>query len=167
MAPNPARLGRIGAAARKARGVLGAGEAPQVGQGSARGGRGLRDGAMRNNINETLDKIMAIEGALAVSLVDASSGFMLGSRGESVDIELASACVAELLNFIENAKKKAAVLNKPLTDVVISYAEAHCVLVPVAHVPGAVFLFFARRDKIAMALARRQLRDCAENLQLD
>ena len=48
-------------------------------------------------LNESLNQLQAVEGALCAAIVDSGSGMLLGSIGTGVDMELAAAGNTEVV----------------------------------------------------------------------
>lgn len=120
---------------------------------------------MANNVEQTLDKLMGIDGAIAASIIDTSSGFMLGSRGESFDLEYASAGFTELLNahekIVSNLK-----MGDEVVDFMISYSNMYHLLCPVKQIKGVLVFLVVNRQKVTLALAQRVLKTAAGDLRL-
>jgi hypothetical protein len=45
------------------------------------------------NLNESLQDLMTLDGAMCAAVVDYNSGMLLGSIGSGVDLELAAAAI--------------------------------------------------------------------------
>ena len=50
-----------------------------------------------SNLNDSLNQLIAVDGALCAAIVDSSSGMLLGSAGSGVDMELAAAGNTEVV----------------------------------------------------------------------
>lgn len=114
------------------------------------------------NITETLNEIMQIEHAIAASIVDASSGLMLGSQGRGIDLELASANNTDL--YLSQQKIMSSLgIRANVVDFLITLDTQYHILTPV-HQDSEVFIYFVMGRNGTLALARRKLTDAAEQL---
>lgn len=117
------------------------------------------------NLKESLDKLMQIDGAQAVALVDYESGMLLGSAGGGIDLELAAAGNTEVIR----AKMKTANslnLNDTIEDILITLGKAYHILRPVASKQGLFFYVVLDRGRSNLALARRAVLDVESGLDL-
>ncbi|MCG7656274.1 hypothetical protein [Wielerella bovis] len=120
------------------------------------------------SINETLDEIMEIEGAIATSIVDSTNGFMLGAKAKangSIDLEYASAGNTELYH----AKQKimqALNINENIEDFLITLETQYHILMPISQIGGAFIYFVMSKEHGTLALARRKLHDIALKIEL-
>ena len=109
-------------------------------------------------LGDSLNELMAIDGAQAVALVDYESGMLLGSAGGGMDMEVAAAGNTEVIR----AKMKTAdalKLNDTIEDILISLGKAYHIMRPVASKPGLFFYVVLDRNKANLALARRKVLD--------
>lgn len=109
-------------------------------------------------IQQSLDDILAIDGALASALVDSSSGMMLGSSGGGVDLEVAAAGNTEVVR----AKLKTMSLLKlkdEIEDILITLNKQYHIIRLVAAKPGLFLYIVLDRNRANLALARRKVSD--------
>ncbi|MGY1458126.1 MULTISPECIES: hypothetical protein [unclassified Luteimonas] len=117
------------------------------------------------NLKQSLDELMTLDGAQAVSLVDYNSGMLLGEAGGGIDMEVAAAGNTEVIR----AKLKTAnslKLDDSIEDILISLGKAYHILRPVASKPGLFFYVVLDRSKSNLALARRKVLDVEGALEL-
>lgn len=110
------------------------------------------------NIQQSLDSILTIDGALASALVDSSSGMMLGSSGGGVDLEVAAAGNTEVVR----AKLKTMSLLKlkdDIEDILITLNKQYHIIRLVAGKPGLFLYIVLDRSRANLALARRKVTD--------
>ena len=117
------------------------------------------------NINQSLDSIMKIEGAIASSIVDSNNGFMLGSQGRGIDLEYASAGNTELYHAKQKIMK-ALNINESIEDFLITLETQYHILMPCPNINGTFIYFVMSKDHGTLALARRKLHDIAAELEV-
>jgi hypothetical protein len=78
-----------------------------------------------DNIEESLDRAMAIEGAVGVALVDFRSGSCLGVRGGGdLDMELAGAGTTEVIRA-QKAVIEQVGMDEPIDDILVTIETQH------------------------------------------
>lgn len=117
------------------------------------------------NLSDSLNEVMSIEGALAVALVDYSSGMMLGSVGTAVDLEVAAAGNTEVVRA-KMKTMKALGLNDEIEDILITLGKHYHIIRPVASKPGLFFYVVLDRARANLALARRKVLDVEGGLSI-
>ena len=119
-------------------------------------------------INQSLNEIMQIEGAIATSIVDSTNGFMLGAEAKAngaIDLEYASAGNTELYH----AKQKimhALNINEKIEDFLITLETQYHILMPIPQIAGTFIYFVMSKEHGTLALARRKLHDIALKVEL-
>ncbi|WP_022835828.1 hypothetical protein [Salisaeta longa] len=118
------------------------------------------------SIQESLEKIAAIDGAVGAALVDYQSGMTLGTiGGGSMDMELAGASNTEVVR----SKKKVIdqlSLDEHIEDILITL-ESQYHLIRMFHENDNVFTYVVLdRDKANLALSRMTLETIDEELEL-
>ena len=115
-----------------------------------------------NNIDEYLDDIMSINGALATSLIDWESGMTLGMRTNgSFDIELASAGNSEVIKAKIGTMKSLGNEGK-IKDILITLTDQiHIITMVEGHIE---LCFYVALDssKSNLALARNKMNSVAK-----
>jgi len=117
------------------------------------------------NLNDSLEKLMQIDGVTASALVDYNSGMLLGSAGGGIDMEIAAAGNTEVMR----AKIKTAAalnLNDTIEDILITLGKAYHILRPVASKEGLFFYIVADKSRANLALARRGVLDVEQTLEM-
>lgn len=105
------------------------------------------------NVNETLASLMAIDGALAVALVDSTSGMVLGKVGTAVDLDVAAAGNTEVVRA-KMKTMKALGLNDTIEDMLITLGKQYHVLRPMQSRPGLFIYLVLDRSRSNLAMAR-------------
>ena len=112
------------------------------------------------NLNESLNDLMSLEGALCAAVVDYNSGMMLASAGSGVDLdlELAAAGNTEVVRA-KMKTMKALGLNENIDDILITLGKQYHIIRPSAKLAG-IFVYYVLDNKRAnLALARRKAVD--------
>jgi hypothetical protein len=116
-------------------------------------------------INETMTKIMGIDGAVCVAVVDAQSGMMLGSQGTGVDMEAAAAGNTEVVRAKLKTMKSLG-LNDAIEDIMITLGKQYHIITLVPNKPGLFLYFVLDRAKANLALARRASNEACADIKL-
>ena len=117
------------------------------------------------NLNESLQDLMSLEGAMCAAVVDYNSGMMLGSIGTGVDLELAAAGNTEVVR----AKMKTAKtlgLKDGIEDILITLSTQYHLIRPSARNEGVFIYFVLDKQRSNLAMARRKLQDADKDLNV-
>lgn len=117
------------------------------------------------SLNESLEKLMGVDGVQAAGLVDYSSGMLLGSAGGGIDMEVAAAGNTEVVR----AKLKTASalgLNDRIEDILISLGKAYHIIRPVVAKDGLFFYVVADKAKANLAMVRRYVQEVEGDLAM-
>lgn len=117
------------------------------------------------NINDSLQQLMEVDGAVAAALVDYTSGMLLGSAGGGIDIEIAAAGNTEVVRA-KMKTAKALNLNDDIEDLLITLGKAYHIIRPVQAEEGLFFYLVADKSKANLALARRAVASVETALSL-
>ncbi len=119
------------------------------------------------NINESLDKIMGIEGAFATALVDYESGLTLGTRSNhsGFDIDVAASGNTQVVRAKMGVMESLRIAGG-IDDILITLDTQYHLIRPLQNV-GSLFLYVAiDRKRGNLGLARHQLAAVEAGLQL-
>ena len=119
------------------------------------------------DMDSALKDAMQIDGAIAVALVDYSSGMALGTLGGGHDLDIAVAAagntevVRAKIRTLEMLK-----LSDPIEDILITLASQYHVIRPLTSRTGqGLFLYLAlARSRANLAMARHRLRGIEQDL---
>ena len=117
------------------------------------------------NLNESLQDLMTLDGAMCAAVVDYNSGMLLGSIGSGVDLELAAAGNTEVVR----AKIKTMQilgLTDTIEDILITLGKQYHIIRPVAANDGVFFYLVLDKARANLALARRKTADVEKELKL-
>ena len=119
-----------------------------------------------SNLNQCLDDLMSLDGALCAAVVDYNSGMLLGSKGgQGIDVELAAAGNTELMRA--KAKTMQALgLKDVIEDVRITLTKQYHILRPSQRVAGIFIYYVLDSGRANLALARRKATDIEAMLTL-
>lgn len=109
-------------------------------------------------IKQTLDELMTLDGAMCASVVDSSSGMMLGSIGSGVDMELAAAGNTEVVRAKTKTMRSLG-LNDVIEDILITLGKQYHIIRPSARKDGVFIYFVLDKQRGNLAMARRKTLD--------
>ena len=115
------------------------------------------------NLNESLQDLMTLDGAMCAAVVDYNSGMLLGSIGSGVDLELAAAGNTEVVRAKIKTMRMLN-LNDQIDDILITLGKQYHIIRPVAANDGV--FFYLVLDKARANLARRKTADVEKELKL-
>ncbi|QIL70496.1 hypothetical protein G7048_09100 [Diaphorobacter sp. HDW4B] len=110
------------------------------------------------NLNESLQDLMSLDGAMCAAVVDYNSGMMLGSIGTGVDLELAAAGNTEVVRA-KMKTMKALGLNDTIEDMLITLGRQYHIIRPSAKLAGIFIYYVLDSSRANLALARRKIND--------
>ncbi len=120
---------------------------------------------MANNIKQSLEGIMEIEGAMAAALVDAQTGFVLGSAGSGMDMELAAAGNSEVVKAKMRIMQQLGIKGG-IEDILISLQKQYHIIRPTAIQDGVFFYVVLDRGRANLAWARMNILKVEKSLTL-
>ena len=115
------------------------------------------------DIKTSLDSLMSIDGVKCVSLVDSSSGMVLGESGSGVDMELAAAGNSEVVKA-KNETMKSLGLKGEIEDILITLENQYHIIRPMVTQKGLFLYIVLDKAKSNLALARRKVQNVEEEL---
>ncbi|WP_300621725.1 hypothetical protein [Dokdonella sp.] len=117
------------------------------------------------NINESLAKLLEVDGAMCDALVDANSGMLLGKAGSGLDLDLAAAGNTEVVRAKMKTMKSLG-LNDAIEDILITLGKQYHIILPVASKPGLFLYLVLDKNRSNLALARRAAQEVEQALQI-
>lgn len=117
------------------------------------------------SIQDSLNALMTVDGALCAALVDSSSGMLMGSVGSGVDMELAAAGNTEVVRAKLKTMRMLN-LNDQIDDILITLGKQYHIIRPVAANEGVFFYLVLDKSRSNLALARRKTVDVEKDLKL-
>ena len=119
------------------------------------------------NVKESIARIMELDGALAVAIVDSNSGMMLGSSspGGAIDLEVAAAGNSSVVQ----AKLRTMAdlgLQQSIEDILITLDKQYHIIRPLAR-QNTFFLYLVLdRSRANLAMARFKLARIEQDLKI-
>ena len=110
------------------------------------------------NLNDSLNDLMTMDGAMCAAVVDYNSGMMLGSVGTGVDLELAAAGNTEVVRA-KMKTMKALGLNDNIDDILITLGKQYHIIRPSQKLQGIFVYYVLDNSRANLALARRKVAD--------
>lgn len=120
---------------------------------------------MAYSIQESLERLMNVDGALAVALVDKDSGMALGTLGNSINLEVAAAGNSEVLKSKLKAMKNLGLKDK-IEDVLISLGTQYHLIRPLTAHENLFYYFVLNRQNGNLAMARFKLSEIEKEVQV-
>jgi predicted regulator of Ras-like GTPase activity (Roadblock/LC7/MglB family) len=120
------------------------------------------------DIEQSLQEIMRIPGALGAAVVDYSSGMTLGSAGNGhIDVELAAAGDTEVMRA-KMAMMETLHLKETIEDILVTLTSQFHLIRPVSSAGGEGLFIYAAFDKdhSNLALARRGIHNVERTLEV-
>jgi predicted regulator of Ras-like GTPase activity (Roadblock/LC7/MglB family) len=114
-------------------------------------------------MNVIVEKLLAIDGALAAAIVDSNSGMILASGGSGVDLELAAAGNTEVVRAKTKTMKSLG-LKDNIEDILITLGKQYHILRPIDKHDGLFIYAVLDKNKSNLALARRKVLDAEQAL---
>lgn len=120
-----------------------------------------------SDVQDFLDKAMAIDGAIGTALVDLESGMCLGTRGGgNLDMELAGASSTQVVQAKKNLIEQLSLDTTPQEALLTMADQYH--LIHLFRENDNVFSYLILdAEACSLALARTQLRSIDQDLSLD
>ena len=115
------------------------------------------------SIQESLNGLMGIDGAMCAAVVDSGSGMLLGSIGSGVDLELAAAGNTEVVRAKLKTMKSLG-LNDKIDDILITLQKQYHVIRPLGAHDGLFIYLVLDKSKANLALARRKAIDVEQGI---
>lgn len=117
------------------------------------------------NLNDSLEQLMGVDGALGTCIVDYKSGMVLGKAGGGVDLDLAGAGNAEVVKAKMKTMKDLGIKGE-IEDILITLENQFHVIRPASQ-HGSLFVYLVLdKDKSNLALARRKVESIESALEV-
>jgi hypothetical protein len=116
-------------------------------------------------LNDSLAALLSIDGSLCCALVDSSSGMMLGSAGQGLDMDAAAAGNTEVVRA-KLKTMKSLNLKDEIEDILISLGRQYHIIRPLAKSPSLFIYLVLDKQRSNLALARRKVLDVEGALTL-
>lgn len=119
------------------------------------------------NVNETLEKIMEVDGAVGACVVDSNSGMMLGASGggASINLEVAAAGNTEVVRA-KRKTMKALGIEEGIEDILITLGKQYHLLRPLSSNDALFIYVVLDKARGNLALARHRLASVESELSV-
>lgn len=109
-------------------------------------------------MNESLSRVMELDGCVGACIVDSNSGMMLGTigGGAAFNLEVAAAGNTEVVRA-KRKTMKALGLSDAIEDMLITLGRQYHLIRPLSHNDGLFMYVVLDRAKGNLAMARHQL----------
>lgn len=114
-------------------------------------------------INQGMQDLLTLDGAVCAALVDASSGMILGQAGTGIDMEVAAAGNTEVVRAKLKTMRGLG-LNDVIEDILITLGKQYHIIRPMARKEGLFVYVVLDKAKSNLALARRKVADIEKEL---
>lgn len=114
-------------------------------------------------INQSMQDLLAIDGAMCAALVDSASGMILGQLGSGVDLEVAAAGNTEVVRA-KMKTMRALGLNDTVEDILITLGKQYHIIRPMAKHEGLFLYVVLDKSKANLAMARRKVLDVEKDI---
>lgn len=108
-----------------------------------------------STIQQTLETLLALDGAMAAAIVDSDSGMMLGAAGAGIDLDLAAAGNTEVMRAKRKTMRSLG-LNDAIEDILITLGKQYHIIRPSTRQEGVFIYYVLDKSRANLALARRQ-----------
>lgn len=116
-------------------------------------------------LQESLEQLMHIDGALAGALVDSGSGMALGTIGGGIKLDVAAAGNSGVVLSKMRVMKDLG-LKDSIEDILISLYSQYHLIRPLANHPNLFFYLVLKRDRANLALSRHKLTEIEKSIEL-
>ena len=114
------------------------------------------------NINEAMESMLSLDGAMATAVVDSNSGMVLGKAGSGLDLDLAGAGNTEVVKAKMRTMESLG-LDDKIEDILITLGTQFHIIRPSAKKKG-LFLYLVVGKRGNLALARHKAAEVEESL---
>ena len=115
------------------------------------------------SINESMNELLKIDGAMGVALVDSSSGMVMGKGGGGVNLDAAAAGNTEVVRA-KLKTMKALGLEDNIEDMLITLGRQFHIIRPLSKKPGIFIYMVLDKEKANLAMARYKVAEIENNL---
>lgn len=118
-----------------------------------------------SKINESLEQLMSVDGALGTCIVEYKSGMILGKSGGGVDLELAGAGNSEVVKAKMKTMESLGIKGE-IEDILITLDKQIHIIRPATKHENLFVYLVLDKAKSNLALARRKVQQIEESLEI-
>lgn len=116
-----------------------------------------------STINQAMQELLTLDGAMCAALVDSSSGMILGQIGSGVDLEVAAAGNTEVVRAKMKTMRSLGI-SDVIEDILITLGKQYHIIRPMARKEGLFIYLVLDKQKSNLALARRKAQEVEKDL---
>ncbi len=116
-----------------------------------------------STINQAMQELLTLDGAMCAALVDSSSGMILGQIGSGVDLEVAAAGNTEVVRAKMKTMRSLGI-SDVIEDILITLGKQYHIIRPMARKEGLFIYLVLDKQKSNLALARRKAQEVEKEL---
>ena len=120
---------------------------------------------MAGNIDQSLQELMNVDGAIGCCIADCTSGMSLGTAGTTVDLELAAAGITQVVKAKMRTMKELGISGE-IDDMLITLQDQFHVIRPTANHKGLFIYLVLDKARANLALARRKVNDVEASIEI-
>lgn len=117
------------------------------------------------SINDCLNELMKVDGAMAASIVDTKSGMALGSIGTGLNLELAAAGNSEVVKSKLKTMHALGIKDR-IEDILITLGQQYHLIRPLTNAPTLFIYFVLNRAQSNLAMARYKLSELEGRIEV-
>lgn len=119
-----------------------------------------------SNINECLDELLALDGAMAAALVDYTSGMSLGARGNTdINLDVAAAGNSEVIKSKLKVMSNLG-LKDEIDDILISLGKQYHLIRLLKNHNNLFVYYVLNKNNSNLAMARHKLGEAEKAIQV-
>lgn len=120
---------------------------------------------MAGNVEQSLQELMNVDGAIGCCIADYTSGMSLGTAGTTVDLELAAAGITQVVKAKMRTMKELGISGE-IDDILITLQDQFHVIRPTAKHKGLFIYLVLDKARANLALARRKVTDVEAGIEI-
>lgn len=114
-------------------------------------------------LQQSLNDLLTLDGAMCAAVVDSASGMMLGSAGSGLDLDVAAAGNTEVMRA-KYKTMRALNLNDSIEDMLITLGKQYHIIRPSSKKEGVFIYYVLDKNRSNLALARRKAQEVDKDL---
>jgi hypothetical protein len=116
-------------------------------------------------LNDTLNEVIAFDGAMSIALVDGDTGLILGNAGITEDLELAAAGASVMLRA-RRATVTTLGLDDEVEDLLVTLSTQLQIIRPLTHNPKIFLYMIVDKERSSLAMARFKASEAGDKLTI-
>lgn len=117
------------------------------------------------NVDQTLNELLEIDGAMACMLVDYTSGLILGSAGSGIDLDIAAAGNTQVVKAKMHTMKNLGI-SGGIEDILITLNDHYHIIRPTESQEGLFMYLVLNKEKANLGMARLKIKNAEKALEI-